>query len=136
MIFFKKFLFLFTYQKAIVLASHKEYLEALNILEKAKYKKKFFLYFLLAAFLYERLGELETSLLYYDKAKYMIFNNKKINEDEKNYLLKYINQGYINIYNIKGNNDIVTKYQNENILLRFDYNNINNTLKKDFVMSK
>ena len=134
MILIKKILFLLKYQKAILVASQENYLDAIDVLNHAPFKENFFLYYLLGAFLYEKLGEIDTSLVHYDKAKYLIFESSKINHDEKNYLLKYINNAYINIYRVKKDSSLVNKYLLENEKLSFNFDNINKTIKNDFVI--
>ncbi|MEN8123345.1 MAG: hypothetical protein ABFS35_23610 [Bacteroidota bacterium] len=130
----KKIIFLFYYVRAINYASREEYLEAGTILNKAPFKEKFYLYYLLSAFLYERVYKFQESLLFYDQAKYFIHRNTSLNDDEKNYLFLYINYGYIYIYKVMEQFSKADKIIKENQKISFDIEKVHKSIKKDFVV--
>ena len=134
--FIKKIIFMFYYQRAVALASEKNYLDAINLLQKAPLiKEETFAYFLLIAFLNEQLFQFNNALIFYDKAKYLIIKNKKLSQNEKDYLYKYINFGYINIYKHLKKFEDAEKIRLENIKISYDLENISNSIKNDFVIA-
>ena len=134
-LFCKKFIFIFYYQRAINFASEEEYIDAIKALTDAPFKENFFLYFLLAAFLYERIGMFDESLMLYDKAKHLIYENVKLNKDDKNYLFKYINNGYIYIYQKQNKLSKADDIKKENLNIVFNVDNVNKNLRNDFVIA-
>ena len=133
-LFCKKFIFILYYQRAINLASKGEYLDAIRTLHNAPFKEIFFLYFLLAAFLYEGIGKFDESLILYDKARYLIYENEKLNQDEKQYLYKYINNSYIFIYEQQHKLSKADSVKKENSKIVFNIEKVNKNLQNDFVM--
>jgi len=131
---FQKLVFLFYYQKARNIASQENYLDAIELLNKAPFKEKSFFYYLLGAFLYERLFRFDESLFYYDKAKFLIFNNSKLNQDDKNYLFKYINNGYLYIYQEQQKYEEVKRIKELNKGITFEITKVNKSIKNDFVI--
>jgi len=132
--FCKKIIFLYYYQRAVYKASREEYLDAAHILNAALFKETFFHYFLLSAFLYERLHKFEESLVFYDKAKYLIIENANLSDNDKNYLYKYINNGYIYIYQKLNKLDKANEIKKKNSSISFNINSVHRSIKNDFVI--
>ena len=132
---FQKLISIYYYQKARNLASKEKFLDALVSLNKMPKKEESFMYFLLAAFLYERLFQFENALIFYDKAKFLVIENQKLTENEKNYLYKYINYGYIYIYEHLNKFDDAKKMKQDNTKISYNLNEISNFIKNDFVIT-
>ena len=134
---FKKIYIVYNYQKALLKVGQEEYFTAWELLQKIpdKWTAPFF-YYMLKGYVLEQLDKFNDSLVQYDIAKGIVEHSSKLNKDEKEYLLAYLDFSYGDIYREK--NDI-TSSKNFLLLAKkrvFDKNNIQSYILSDFPLTE